>query len=79
MDESTSNRLSGLSKKQLLAAIEALTGECGSTAINALTGYLDTIQFPRGSSNVVKKSLYATEVNTEPTIAKMENSFTLEK
>lgn len=53
MDESTSHRLSGLSKRQLLAAIEAMAEKCGDAAVTVLTSYLESIPPPPGSSKAV--------------------------
>lgn len=52
MDDRILRRLDCLSKKQLLAAIRAITDGCNvsSPAVAALTAYLDSLPPPPGSS-----------------------------
>ena len=58
MDDLTTQRLGGLSKRQLIAAIAEITTKCGrdSAATNALVAFLDTIPKPLGSNAQPMKS-----------------------
>lgn len=72
MDPSVSERLSGLSKRQLLDALNAVVGNetCTEPATATLKEYLNGLPIPRGSSRTALVEAQSTSENA--TDEKME-------